>query len=273
MESVEIWKDVGLFKGVDYTGFLQASTFGNVRTLNWWIESKKRWHKGAILKQSIDKDGYKTIGFRGKTIRVHQLILQTFEPNPNPKVYTQVNHIDENKTNNHLDNLEWCDAKYNSNYGTHTERVAKSNRLHFIPIVQLNFDGSIVDVHYKKEDIAERSGFNYGWIVQGINNRKNIVNRYFWIRLDKYNELTQNELLNLINETQKRQRDLNKRKESVILLDTHGNFVKQFDSITDAAKYIDCDPSNISAVLRGRANTIKGYKCIYPKDCKNMKLS
>ena len=52
---------------------------------------------------------------------VHDLVAEAFIPNPNH--YTEINHIDENKGNNFYLNLEWCDKKYNSNYGNRNKKV------------------------------------------------------------------------------------------------------------------------------------------------------
>lgn len=256
-----------IYKGVDYTSLLEVSTFGNVRTLDWWIESTRHWHKGTILKQHNDKDGYKQISFRGKTIRIHQLVLQTFRPNPDPKIYTQVNHIDENKANNKLSNLEWCTCKENINHGTRTERARQKNRSHFVPTMKLDLDGNIIDVYYKKEDVTERNtGVTHHYIASSINKGNNVINGYFWIKMDKYNELTQDELLNLINETKEKQRNLNKCKKFIALLDMQGNFIKQFDSLADTAKYAGCGVASVCDCLKGRIKSFRGYKCMYLDD-------
>ena len=94
------------------------------------IKSYKQDRKGKISLGSKDKKGYltKTLTneFGRKTFKVHRLVAQAFIPN----IYNlpQINHIDENKENNRIDNLEWCDNCYNSNYGTRTERIALANR-------------------------------------------------------------------------------------------------------------------------------------------------
>lgn len=84
-----------------------------------------------ILRDSLNKaTGYRTIDLyhdkEHKTIAIHRLVALAFIPNPNN--YPYVNHKDENKTNNHVDNLEWCTAKYNSNYGTAKQRLSESQR-------------------------------------------------------------------------------------------------------------------------------------------------
>ena len=120
---VEIWKDVP-----GYEGIYIVSSFGKVKSL-------KRTRKGSygsirvvderVLEHKIDKDGYHivTLSKEGKTkcIGVHRLVARVFIPNPDG--LPQVNHRDENKSNNSVDNLEWCDVKYNTNYGTRIERM------------------------------------------------------------------------------------------------------------------------------------------------------
>lgn len=81
------------------------------------------------LKPHIENTGYCSVelfGKNGKSKRllIHRLVAAAFIPNPNN--YTEINHKDENPLNNHVDNLEWCDHKYNMNFGTLQERKRKS---------------------------------------------------------------------------------------------------------------------------------------------------
>lgn len=111
---MEIWKDI---KG--YEGIYQVSSEGRVRSLDRIGERGYRY-KGKILTPRPNKRGYMWVVLVGKNYAVHRLVAQTFIPNPNN--YPIVNHKDENPSNNCVENLEWCDAKYNCNYGTANKR-------------------------------------------------------------------------------------------------------------------------------------------------------
>lgn len=127
---MEIWKDI---KGCE--GLFQASTEGRIKRVETAIVTKrgvKQVYKEKIYKPWVALDGYTRIVLPRrfhKTVLVHKLIAETFIPIPTElEQYIgtqklQVNHKDEDKTNNNVENLEWCSAKYNSNYGTRNERM------------------------------------------------------------------------------------------------------------------------------------------------------
>lgn len=72
----------------------------------------------------MDEKGYVKVSLwvnkKVKTIKIHRLVAKYFVPNPYN--YKEVNHKDENKTNNHAENLEWCTRKYNVNYGERSKK-------------------------------------------------------------------------------------------------------------------------------------------------------
>lgn len=121
---MEKWKDI---KG--YEGLYQVSTLGRVRSLP---RKDPRGHqlKGKYLKPRKDTHGYFRVCLSKDGIvcykGIHRLVAEAFIDNPHN--YPQVNHKDEHPTNNRADNLEWCTAKYNSNYGNHCQRISEARK-------------------------------------------------------------------------------------------------------------------------------------------------
>lgn len=117
------------------------------------IYSRKR---KIIMRQVTARNGYKRISLkRGQSVAVHRLVAKAFIPNPNN--YPEINHIDENKINNSVDNLEWCTRKYNVNYGsckrkrvlnTDWEKMASKLRK---PVRRISADGKITIFRSMKE--------------------------------------------------------------------------------------------------------------------------
>ena len=110
----EIWRDIE-----GYEGLYKISNKGRVKSL--------KWGKERILRPGIDGYGYMFVCLCNdnvmKYFKLHRLVAQAFIPNLYNK--PQVNHLDENKKNNCVDNLEWATAKENSNYGTRNERLSR----------------------------------------------------------------------------------------------------------------------------------------------------
>lgn len=120
----EIWKDV---KG--YEGLYQVSNLGNVKSLDHIRRNgtNKYMQKGKILKpQKANGYCYVRLSKKGKTKQylVHKLVANAFIKR-NYK-YKEINHINEIKSDNRADNLEWCTHLYNINYGTRNQRVSIS---------------------------------------------------------------------------------------------------------------------------------------------------
>ena len=114
----EIWRTV-IHNGVVYEGY-EVSTEGRVRSLNHYgIKGKVQ-----VMKPQPHTRGYLQVGLRKngkyKTFTIHSLVAYTFIPNPNG--LPEINHINENKHDNRVENLEWCDREQNILHGTWVEK-------------------------------------------------------------------------------------------------------------------------------------------------------
>ena len=120
----EIWRPI-----VGYEGLYEVSSYGRVRSLDRYVKGKSyRLHKGKVLSPGKNSRGYLSavLSYNGKhkAITVHRLVAEAFLPNPDN--LPEVNHKDEDKTNNRVENLEWCNHKYNMNYGTRNIRAKET---------------------------------------------------------------------------------------------------------------------------------------------------
>ena len=110
---IEEWRPI-----VGFEGLYEVSNTGQVRNC-----------RGKLLRPGLNHNGYLKCVLckkgKTKTIYIHRLVAQAFLLNPDN--LPQVNHKDEDKTNNSVDNLEWCGAKYNVNYGCAQDKRVKTN--------------------------------------------------------------------------------------------------------------------------------------------------
>ena len=122
---IEEWRDV-----VGFEGLYQVSNLGRVKGLDRLVDTNinnvdKRISKGKLLKPQFNNKGYKRVNLckngTFKSVFVHRLVAEAFIPNPNN--YPVVNHKDENKQNNCVENLEWCTQKYNMNWNGVMKKV------------------------------------------------------------------------------------------------------------------------------------------------------
>lgn len=165
----EEWRDI---KG--YEGLYQVSNLGQVRSLDK-IDRWGRFRKSRIIRSRFNNSGYRVINLSKsgtqKTYLVHRLVAESFIPNPENK--PEVNHIDEDKLNNAVSNLNWMTNKENCNYGTRNDRSStnrnqkeiakkvdykkiakKASECRSIPVISIDANG--VEKKYKSSYEASR---------------------------------------------------------------------------------------------------------------------
>ena len=169
---MEEWKDIE-----GYEGLYQVSNEGRVKS----IKHKKE----KILKKQNGTKNYQIIRVYkngiGKTLKVHRLVAEAFINNPDN--LPQVNHKDEDKTNNTVENLEWCNNKYNGRYGTRDERVSTSltNRKDLSKkVYQYTLDGKLVGIYPSASEAARNTSFNQGDISTCCRGEAKKHKGYIW---------------------------------------------------------------------------------------------
>lgn len=173
----EIWKDIQ-----GYEDLYQISNLGCVKSLG---NDKNR--KEKILKPKKEKSGYLRVELHKnggkKQMYIHRLVALHFILNDD-LFKTQINHKDENKENNNVNNLEWCNAYYNSNYGTRNERSGKSRLNHPKWSKKVNQysidDGALIKTWESTMQIERETGFAQQNISKCCNGKRKTANGFIW---------------------------------------------------------------------------------------------
>lgn len=144
----EIWKDIK-----SYEGLYQVSNLGNVKS-NYTNKNLKFIGKEyKCVKLYKNKEG--------NTFYIHRLVAELFIDNPDNKY--QVNHKDENKYNNKVDNLEWCTHKENMNYGKKQDRESISKTKY--NILQYDLEGNFIKEWFNLREIIQNTNYKKGNIM------------------------------------------------------------------------------------------------------------
>lgn len=172
--TVEIWKPV-----VGYEGLYECSNMGRVKSLDR-IDCRNHFIKGKIISLNKRKGEYLSVSLckngKIKTVSVHRIVAQAFIPNPNN--LPMINHKDENPSNNCVDNLEWCDAKYNMNWGNINIKRAESlgygkDNPFSIPILQFDKNGNFIKEWASTMDVQRELHIQHSNIIKCCKKKKN----------------------------------------------------------------------------------------------------
>ena len=169
----EIWKDIQ-----GYEGKYMVSNWGRVKSLNY-----RNTGKEGILKGVANGNGYlEVILFKegkGKHYRINRLVAQAFLPNPDN--LPEVNHKDENKQNNCVENLEYCSKLYNINYGTGSKRSAEKRSK---PLFGINIVSGLILEFPSIAEASRQTGINLGNICNCLKGRYKSTGGYVWYYAD-----------------------------------------------------------------------------------------
>lgn len=161
---MEHWKPIA-----GYEELYEVSDLGRVRSLK----------AGRCLKPQAAGLGYKKVELyrtgKRKSVFVHRLVAKAFVPNPSK--FLEVNHIDEDKSNNAASNLEWCSRKYNVNYGTCQARRAAAKS---IPVNQYDKFGNLIQMFKSLYDADRLLGVSYTSISKCCKGKLKSAGGYIW---------------------------------------------------------------------------------------------
>ena len=174
----EEWRDV-----VGYEGLYQVSSEGRVKSLER-KDCLGRTIRERILKPRTDRYGYLVVnlcdGGKRKHFFVHRLVCQAFHDNLDNK--PEVNHVNEDKTDNRACNLEWSTRRENNNHGTRNERSAKALSK---PVGQYTLDGELVKIWPSTIEVQRQTGFGQGHICKAANGKFKQVYGFIWKYIEK----------------------------------------------------------------------------------------
>lgn len=232
------------------------SRYRGYRTGHVWDEVEQKFIKEYPL------ENYRVIAMKGDDgkwytgIRLHRFIAELFIENPYN--LPEVNHKDEDGSNNCVDNLEWCDRKYNINYGTAIERRRQKqiNGKLSKKIYQYGLDGEFVKEWVSMSEATRQLGVRTGDLSRCCQGKNHVCRGYQW-RWEKYDRIEpfnyQNHITDLLG-------------IPVYQYTLSGEYVGEYKSVTEAGKqFNDTAFFSISSCCSGNKKSAFGFQWSHEK--------
>lgn len=182
----EIWKDI---KG--YNGVYQVSNLGNVRRIKLKEYNSTEYIIDRNIKPTDNGNGYKIVGLskdnKRKNYYIHRLVAIAFIKNPN--MYKEINHKDNQKSNNNVNNLEWCDRGYNVRYsylkGSHQapkSMLGKKGKEHpiSVSVKQYDLNNNFIKEYESANIASEETGICYSSIKKCRAGKQKKAGNFIW---------------------------------------------------------------------------------------------
>lgn len=253
MDKKEIWRDV-----VGFENLYKVSNFGNVISIEREVPNgpcTTRIVPSTTLSKLDNGKGYITVtlskGCTPKKYYIHRLVATAFLPNPNS--FKEINHKDENKSNNHLSNLEWCTSSYNKRYGTCIKRLIETRNKnkrgsYEKPVYAYDLNGNFVKEYRSIAEASRKTGISEESLRSAIMGKSKSSGCFQWTRVKSKNV---------------REYPTNKKYVKVTSLTMDETPIKTYNTATEAAKDTGCEVTKVVACCRGKRHFSKGYKFKY----------
>lgn len=235
----EIWKNITV---IPYSNYYMVSNFGNV----------KRIHQNSLKNQTIGSWGYKIISLcasgKSETFLVHRLVAMAFLENPENK--KQVNHIDGNKLNNCVDNLEWVTPRENIQHAYDAGLIVYKNKeRHLKSVYQFDMNKKFIQKWETAMEAGRVLNIDNTSIYQCCHNNRTSAGGYYW---------------SFTKECTPRELKISPRHHNgVNQYDLNGNFLQHYPSIKQASELTGFSKTGIIDCCTGRKKTSHGFKWEY----------
>lgn len=238
----EIWKKIEDYEDYEVSnlGNVRSTKRGNTKMLKpaiWWSQSSHKTEE-KYLCVTLQQNGTR------KCWAIHRLVANAFLPQDPKRL--QINHKNGIKDDNRAENLEWCSQSENV---IHCAYVLQKNRKYLNRISQFDKKGKLIKVFENVRDAANETGTKHGNILKCANRERNIAGGFIWRFVGDEGDASYS----------------NKVHTKVVALSLYGTFVKEFDSIVDAALWANIDGDNIYCAISGKTNRAGGFIWRYSK--------
>lgn len=261
----EVWKPIE-----GYEGYFEISNFGRVKSVERYVKqgNSVRHVKEGFKKLHIGAYGYPSVTLckegKSKDVPIHRLLAKAFIPNPEGK--TAIDHINTIRTDYRLENLRWVTPKENSNneltlqhcrnntYSEESKRkgleTRKERRTATAPkaVFQYTKTGEFIQEFYSMSEAERITGIDHYSISKVLDDNTQSAGGYLWT----------SHLVDNISYS-KRQHP---NSRPILQFDKNGNFIREWNSVLEAAKALKLKPSNISRNIKSSV-TPKKYKFQY----------